>query len=286
MKNSQSNKRVLVTGANGQLGRTLQDSHAQYDHLEFTFLTKNELDISNNYEIKKYFTANSFDFVVNCAAYTNVEGAEVEAEKAIQVNSLAVENLAKNCKEHDVILIHISTDYVFDGENSKPYTVDDMPNPINVYGKSKHSGEEHVKNELSNYYIIRTSWLYSKYESNFFDFIYNSLKKDRTLHILTNQKGVPTSAKSISRFIVYIIMNSSKVNYGTYHYVDDGQASWYDFAKEIAKCYFPLKQMLIKPTDTFKTRAKRPEFSVLDNSKTKSIYKDIKTWKEELKRVL
>ena len=286
MKNSRNNKRVLVTGANGQLGRTLEDSHTQFDQLEFTFLTKNELDITNNNEVKKYFTANNFDFIVNCAAYTKVEAAEVEAEEAFAVNSLAVEILGKNCKEHDVTLIHISTDFVFNGLSKTPYTEGDTTAPINVYGSTKRKGELVIQEVMKEYYIIRTSWLYSEYAFNFMKtMIHLSQEKDQ-INVVNDQEGTPTYAKDLAKVILKLIERKSH-NFGIYHYSNEGVTTWYGFADQIfsyLNCDIQLKPISSK---YFKTDAERPKFSVLDKGKIKGYLQiNIPTWQESLKECL
>ena len=160
--------KVLVTGANGQLGSTIKELYStNQDNIQFTFTTKAELDISNKNEIKKFFSKNNFDYCINCAAFTNVEQAEKTPEIAFKINAKAVKHLAKICKVTNTVLIHISTDYVFDGSKNEPYSELDIPNPINEYGKSKLLGEQYIQQILNSYFIIRTSWLYSK------DFGYN-----------------------------------------------------------------------------------------------------------------
>ncbi|NND80424.1 MAG: NAD(P)-dependent oxidoreductase, partial [Maribacter sp.] len=151
-------KRILVTGSSGQLGMSIQKIHKEYDNLDFVFMNSKELDITNLQRVQEIVGSGHFDYCINCAAFTNVEQAEKTPEKAFAVNAEGVKNIAIACKEKDVLLIHISTDYVFDGEKSAPYTIDDKPNPINEYGKSKLLGEQYIHEILQEYMLIRTSW--------------------------------------------------------------------------------------------------------------------------------
>ena len=179
INNNQQPTTILVTGANGQLGLTIKELFANNNlGLDFTFVTKEQLDITNKTALNNFFTKNHFDYCINCAAYTNVEQAEKTPEIAFKVNAEGVKYLAEVCKETNTTLIHISTDYVFDGEKETPYTVEDLPNPINEYGKSKLLGEHYIQESLSNHFIVRTSWLYSKkYGKNFYQ---NHFRKGRT----------------------------------------------------------------------------------------------------------
>ena len=202
------NKKVLVTGANGQLGKTIEELFSINDaNLEFTFVSKENLDITNEDELLLYFKANKFDYCINCAAYTNVEQAEKTPEIAYKVNAEGVKNLAQVCKDANTILIHISTDYVFDGEKSEPYLVSDIPNPINEYGKSKLLGEQYIQKSLCNYFIIRTSWLYSKkYGKNFYKSILDKAKVEKELLITDEQIGCPTNTVNLAQFIHQLII--------------------------------------------------------------------------------
>lgn len=194
------NKNVLVTGASGQLGKTIHELFSENNiGLDFTFVIKQELDITRRENLISFFNQNMFDYCINCAAYTNVEQAEITPESAYKINAEGVKNLAEACKETNTILIHISTDYVFDGEKKEPYTADDVTNPINEYGKSKLQGEIYIKDILSNYFIVRTSWLYSKkYGNNFYRTIINKAKTEKQLSITTEQIGCPTDVVNLS----------------------------------------------------------------------------------------
>jgi len=265
-KNADSNSQkitVLVTGANGQLGMTFQKFEMEYPQLNFVFKDSDELDITDGKSIKNVFKDIKPDYCINCAAYTNVEKAEEEPERAILINAEAVLNLATICKEYQTTLIHISTDYVFDGKKTSPYTTEDVPNPINVYGASKLHGELNIKKVLDHYFIIRTSWLYSKeFGKNFYKTIVALAKDKNELAITDAQTGCPTDAVNLARFILSLIVNKNN-DYGILHFSDKSVMSWYDFAKVILKENNFQDVKLIK-NNGYKTKAKRPPYSVLE----------------------
>ena len=276
--------KVLVTGSNGQLGRSLNDCLQDKNRTSFLFKTSNELDITNEYQLKRFFENNKLDYVVNCAAYTNVELAEEEEEKSFLVNAKAVKYLAEQCLLHDVILIHISTDYVFDGNKQTPYEETDATNPLNSYGRSKLKGEELIDSILNKYFIIRTSWLYSKdHGNNFFKFVINSLESEKEISILDNQFGSPTNSENLAEVILKIVYTNNK-NYGLYHYTNLGITNWYEYAKAIAKIHYPEKTHLIIPTSDYPTKAKRANYTKLDTEKIiKTLSITIPNWFESLK---
>ncbi|WP_204344479.1 dTDP-4-dehydrorhamnose reductase [Psychroserpens algicola] len=277
--------KVLVTGANGQLGKTLREISGRFaEAIEFTFLEKSQLDITNQEEIQRYFKDNIIDFCVNCAAYTNVDLAETETDKAMMVNAHAVAYLSKACKAHNTVLIHMSTDYVFDGNSTTPYKENDPTHPINSYGKSKRLGEEHIQSNLSNYFIIRTSWLYSKFNKNFIKTVYSKLKSGHQLRIITTQKGTPTSCVDLSNFIMFLITNRVKA-YGIYHFSAIGETTWFDVGLYIAQ-YFKRSSAVI-PTPIFESKASRPIYSVLSNDKVISLTKqEPNRWQDSVDDVL
>lgn len=278
--------KVLVTGANGQLALTINELYnVNNDDIEFTFLDKSLLDISQKKDVEFFFNNNSFDFCINCAAYTNVEQAEVEKEAALLVNAEAVKNLAQNCQKKDIALIHISTDYVFDGNKNTPYLESDQTNPINEYGKSKLLGEKHIQQICSKYYILRTSWLYSRFGKNFLKTIISKIKNDEDLTIIDSQFGSPTSTTTVAEVCYHLILNEES-NFGTYHVSTSDYTSWFGFARAIAS-YFPTYKIeKISPVSYFKTKAKRPSYSVLNNQKTQLTFLKIKSWQQDLKRVI
>ncbi len=263
--NTQSRTAVLVTGANGQLGLTIKELfEVNNKNIDFTFVTKSELDIRDETKLKQYFTENYFDYCINCAAYTNVEQAEKTPRMAYEVNAEGVKHLAEACKVNNVILIHISTDYVFDGEKTEPYTIDDKPNPINEYGKSKLLGELYIQDILENYYIIRTSWLYSKkYGNNFYRIILRKAKEEKELFVTDEQMGCPTNTESLSNYIFDLIKDSG-VKYGLYHFSDSIVMTWFDFAKQILNRSLYTDVKLAKAKN-YRTFAARPKKSILRN---------------------
>ena len=259
---------VLVTGAGGQLGKTIKALFSKNNYnLNVVFVTKEELDITNSESTHAFFLNNKFDYCINCAAYTNVEQAEKTPEIAFKVNAEGVKFLAKSCKISATILIHISTDYVFDGEKSEPYTVDDIPNPINEYGKSKLKGEQYIQEFLKSYFIVRTSWLYSKkHGHNFYKTILEKTKTKAEISVATDQIGCPTNTVNLSRFLINLI-NKKNNDYGIYHFSDEKPMTWYDFAKEILLENGINNKIKLLKAREYITFATRPKFSVLSNDK-------------------
>lgn len=260
-------KKILVTGANGQLGKTIEALYSQNDiELDFVFVSKNELDITDESNLKYYFENNSFNYCINCAAYTNVEQAEKTPEIAYKINANGVKNLAEICKQYNVALIHISTDYVFDGEKEAPYLITDTPNPINEYGRSKLEGEKCVQEILSNYFIVRTSWLYSKvYGKNFYKTILAKAKTEKELRITNAQKGCPTDTVNLATYVLGLIINENE-DYGIHHFSDQHAMSWYDFARQIINENSLSDAINLVEVGNYRTFAKRPKNSILQMS--------------------
>ncbi|MEM6718242.1 MAG: dTDP-4-dehydrorhamnose reductase [Bacteroidota bacterium] len=279
-------KTVLVTGANGQLGQCIRKIENQHADIAFHFVSINELDITDTEKVQALFANHAFDYCVNCAAYTNVELAEDEEELAFLVNAEAAKHLAEACAKHNVTLLHISTDYVFDGEKIAPYVETDATNPISVYGASKLKGEQNVQEVLDNYFIIRTSWLYAEFGKNFYRTMVQKAKEKANLTITTEQTGTPTNANDLAALIVKII-TTDNTNYGIYHFSNEGEATWYDFTKEIIQNMnlAEADQPSLKPVDSYKTKAARPKHSVLDKTKVRSIIKTI-SWQESLRNLM
>jgi dTDP-4-dehydrorhamnose reductase len=279
-------KTVLVTGANGQLGQCLQKIQNQHSEINFFFASINDLDITDTEKVQEFFAKNDFDYCVNCAAYTNVELAEDEETLAYLVNAEAAKHLAEACKAHNVTLLHISTDYVFDGEKTSPYVETDATNPISVYGASKLKGEQNIQAVFEKYFIIRTSWLYAEFGKNFYKTMVQKAKEKANLTITTEQTGTPTNANDLAELIVKII-HTENTNYGLYHFSNDGAATWYDFTKEIIQNMqlAEADQPSLKPVATYKTKAARPKNSVLDKTKVRSIIETI-SWQESLRNLM
>ena len=261
-------KKVLVTGANGQLAKTLKRLYQNNnDKIDLLFLSKQELNIANKKQINSVFTTNSFNYCINCAAYTNVEQAEKTPEIAFKINAEGVKNLALACKRTNTVLIHISTDYVFDGETETPYTVKDIPNPINEYGKSKLLGEQYIQKVLDKYYIVRTSWLYSKeFGHNFYLTVLHAINSDKTLTIDNIQKGCPTNTTSLADYIFKII-KTARTDFGIKHFCDQEEMTWYEFAKKILMENNLNTKLYLVKEGRYHTFATRPRNSVLLNTK-------------------
>lgn len=276
--------RCLVTGANGQLGsemRRLSEIAAN----EYLFTDIDELDITSKEATKEYILEHRPNVIVNCAAYTKVDAAEDDTAVAYSVNASAAENLALAAKEVGATLIHISTDYVFDGESNTPYTEECLPCPKSVYGKSKLDGEKKVEESGCNYLIIRTSWLYSEYGSNFLKTIIRLGAQNPSIKVVFDQVGTPTYAGDLAMAIFSIIETQQlDGKSGTYHFSNEGVCSWYDFAVEIIRAV-GIAECRVLPchSNEFPTRAQRPKYSVLDKSKIKEVFGiDIPHWRESL----
>lgn len=279
-------KNVLVTGANGQLGLCVKELSIQYPKINFTFTTSKTLDITNSKALQETFSTNSFDYCVNCAAYTAVDKAETAHVQAYNVNVNGVKNLAILCKEHSIVLIHISTDFVFDGTAAVPYTEAQPTNPLSVYGKTKLKGEEEIKAVLNSYFIIRTSWLYSEYGTNFMKTMLRLGKEREELSVVSDQIGTPTYAKDLAYTILKIINQDSKT-YGLYHYSNEGVTSWYGFAQQIFNFTTNTIKLNSIPTTAYPTPAIRPKYSVLSKNKIiDSLKVKVPNWEDSLQTAI
>lgn len=274
--------KVLVTGAKGQLGQCIQSIAHQYPTLNFLFVDKQQMDITNIIQISEFFKTHKVDWCINCAAYTAVDQAENHKEEAYQINVLGTRNIAQICQEYDVKLIHISTDFVFDGLKTSPYTERDATNPINVYGETKLKGELEVKAHCASHFIIRTSWLYSEFGHNFMKTMLRLASERDILRVVNDQIGSPTYALDLAEALLHII-EKDKNHYGVFHYSNQGQISWFEFAKtifELANHHIVLEQILTKD---YPTLATRPLYSVLDTSKISEAFNlEIPFWKDGL----
>lgn len=254
--------RVLVTGASGQLGKSIQKIAAHYSEIEFFFKNSKELDITDPSKTGRTFYNGRYHYCINCAAYTNVDKAENDEEKAFSVNAEGVMNIAKSCLKNGVTLIHISTDYVFDGEKNEPYTIEDESNPINVYGKSKLKGERYVQEILNSYFIVRTSWLYSEFGKNFYKTILRKAKEEDTLQVTDEQIGCPTHASNLAKYVLGII-ESGRKNYGIHHFTDEVAMTWYAFAEKILRENNLSNKVQLEKAENYRIFAPRPKNSVL-----------------------
>lgn len=255
-------KNILVTGANGQLGKCIQKLANQQADLAFHFYDAKKIDITSTIAISSVMKSINFDFCINCAAFTNVELAEKEPEQAYKINAEGVKNLAQSCAQFGVCLIHISTDYVFDGKKKTPYEVNDQTNPINEYGKSKLQGEQHIQEITEKYFIIRTSWLYSEFGKNFYKSILKKAKDGENLVVTDDEKGCPTNTNNLAAFIIELI-NTQNIDYGVLHFTDGDVMTWYDFAKRILKENNLLDKVKLDKAKNYRTFATRPKYSVL-----------------------
>ena len=279
-------KNVLVTGASGQLGACFKKISGNYSELNFVFKSSSEADITNKPKLEKLFSEIKFDWVINCAAYTNVEKAESEEEKAFKINATGAKNLAEVCNENRVILVHFSTDYVFDGKAEKSYKETDKTNPINVYGASKLKGEQLIAEVLKEHFIFRTSWLYSEFGHNFYKTILRKIEEKAELNITTSQTGTPTNANDLAEFVLEIIASEYK-DFGLYHFSNLGEATWYDFAKAILEFTGNSEDIVLNKSNSFKTIAARPEYSVLDKGKVEQQFsKQVLHWKLSLEKLI
>ena len=274
---------ILVTGSNGQVGSQIKELSTNYNY-NFFFTTRDDIDITSKDSIKEFCQTNSINVIINCAAYTAVDKAQSDIENADLVNRKAVKKLSIIAKELNIKLIHISTDYVFDGKNFKPYVEEFQTNPQSVYGKTKLDGENEMRdiNPL-NSIIIRTSWVYSYYGNNFVKTMLRLGKEKEELGVIFDQVGTPTYAKDLAITILDIIPQIDNQKVEIYNYSNEGVLSWYDFAKEIMK--MAKLNCKINPIETYQypTPAKRPHFSLLNKSKIKSKFNlEIPYWKDGL----
>jgi dTDP-4-dehydrorhamnose reductase len=282
--------RVLVTGANGQLGNEFRRLTGSVTDTEFIFTDVDELDITNADAVNKFIEKQPISFLINCAAYTAVDKAEDDKEKAYSLNADAVNILGKACSRHNIHLIHYSTDFVFDGTSRKPYTEQDKPHPLSVYGKSKHAGEINLK-KLKTGIIIRTSWLYSSFGNNFVKTMIRMAQEKEELRVVNDQVGSPTWAADLAEVTIKLVNHHrndlNKQNWGLYHYSNEGKCSWYEFASEIIN--FAGYKTKIKPigTSEYPAKAIRPMYSVLDKSLIKSWLRvEIPSWKDSLAKCI
>lgn len=265
---------ILITGANGQLGKSINQTRKKISQEKFLFTDIAQLDITKNTEIEKFYTKNKFNIIVNCAGYTAVDKAETEPELAHQINTEGPKNLKNFAQKHNITFIHISTDYVFDGQNFKPYTENDKTNPQNIYGKTKLLGENAII-DYKNTIILRTSWLYSHYGNNFAKTIIKLAAEQKKINVVADQIGNPTYAPNLAKAILQIIAKiKTTQNFGgIYHFSDQGICSWYDFAVEITKTINSKCKIYAINSVDMPRPAKRPFYSALDKTKIKNKFK-------------
>jgi dTDP-4-dehydrorhamnose reductase len=280
---------ILVTGANGQLGREINVIATHHTGYHFLFAAKDDLPIEKKEGIELFFEKNRIDYCINCAAYTAVDKAESEKEKAFLINARSVEGLAEICKFHKAKLIHISTDYVYDGSNRLPLKETDAVGPVNVYGLSKLQGEELALKQNPSTLIIRTSWVYSSFGNNFVKTMLRLFKERDEINVVADQYGCPTYAADLANVIMSLIGKMKEGNdfSGIINYSNEGVTTWYEFAEEIKNISNSNCKINPIPTSSYHTAAQRPLYSVLDTSKIKGVLDlEIPFWKDSLKKCM
>ena len=281
---------ILVTGSNGQLGQSILKFSEQLTDVQFLFHDVDTLDLTRYDEVTKFFKENRPGVVVNCAAYTAVDKAESDRENAFRINAEVPAFLAKTCAQYQSKLIHISTDYVFNGQTWIPYRETDTPNPQSVYGESKLAGEQKVL-QYAQSTIIRTAWLYSSLGSNFMKTILRIGKENDEIRVVADQTGSPTSASDLAKAVLAIIQqtldNESSYHPGIFHFTNEGICSWYDFASEIIRITRLNCHVIPIETKDYPLPARRPFYSVLNKTKIKELYHlNIPNWRDSLQEVL
>lgn len=281
---------VLVTGANGQLGQAIQSVAGNFPSLDLIFCSSSELNITDKTNCESVFEKFKPNFCINTAAYTAVDKAETEPEKAYAINVVGAQNLAQVCKTYDTVLLHVSTDFVFDGLANQPYLEDDVPNPTGVYGVTKLQGEQAIASTWNKHFIIRTSWVYSQFANNFMKTMLRLASERDSLSVVSDQIGTPTNAVDLAECLLTIISTqhptpNTQHPFGIYNYSNEGQCSWYEFAAEIFKQYQLSVNVNPIPSSAYPTPAKRPAYSVLDKSKIKTVFGiNISNWQEQIKK--
>ena len=279
--------KILITGTNGQVGHALMQ---QLNDHELVGLTRKDCDLTKPDQIKQLIDQHQPDLIVNPAAYTKVDQAEDEPELVFLINHDAPRVMAEKAREYNIPFIHFSTDYVFDGEKKEAYEEDDPTHPLGAYGQSKCAGEEAIKEVDGQYYIFRTSWVYSNIGHNFYLTMKKLSQEHDELKVVADQVGVPTSSQFIAKQIKHIIPQLNQNNTGIYNMVPDGACSWHEFAKEIigqTNSQFNLENLHAITTDEFPTKTRRPKNSILNNVKIKQTFNlEFNHWQRELERVI
>lgn len=282
---------VLVTGSNGQLGHEIS-AFTERHHMPFHFLftDADTLDVTDAGQLASFVKDRNIRYIVNCAAYTAVDRAETDVEEVYKVNYKAVENIAYATKDTGAKIIHISTDYVFDGHVIVPYREDHIPNPLSVYGKSKLKGEEALRQHADNWMIIRTSWLFSEFGTNFVKTMIRLMTERDELNIVADQKGTPTYAADLAEMILYILQFSEEKEWksGIYHFSNKGETTWFGFAEKIKELIgIETCRLLPIRSNEYKAVAERPSYGVLDLAKIRSVFQiEIPSWEDALERCI
>lgn len=280
-------KKIVVIGSNGQLGNCIRKIAPDFElDYEFVFADSQTVDITNEDQVNTFFNNEKPDFCINASAYTAVDLAEKESEKAFAVNADGVANLAQACVDHKAILVHVSTDYVFDGETNLDYSEDDFTNPIGVYGESKLKGEELALEINPKTIILRTSWLYSEFNKNFVKTMLNLFPQKDELGIVADQYGQPTNANDLAEAIMNIIGAPTKT-FGVFHFSNYPETTWFEFAKKIAEFSNASVKLNALTTEQYPTPAKRPKRSTMCLDKIEETYKiELKHWENSLEECI
>lgn len=277
---------ILITGANGQLGQEFNALSSKFPQYNFLFTSRETLSLDNDQSIIDYFSNHTINYCINCAAYTAVDKAESDYEKAYQANATGVKVLAAQCERFGTKLVHISTDYVFSGQSPKPYKETDQTDPVNKYGKSKLEGEQFCQQQNPSSIIIRTAWVYAEFGNNFVKTMLRLMKDRESINVVNDQVGAPTYAADLAAGIMEIIAKG-KWQAGIYHYSNLGKISWYDFAVAIQELSGLTCKVNPIPSSSYPTPAKRPSFSLLDTTKIRTSFGiNIPEWKDSLKKCL
>ena len=277
---------ILITGSNGQLGNEMQQAAKRFPNFNYIYTDVAELDICDKTTLNNFVIENGVNFIVNCAAYTAVDKAEDDVELCYKINRDAVKNIAEVAQDNNVKVVHVSTDYVFDGTNHVPYTEDMPVCPSSIYGKSKLEGEQVLMESCDEAVIIRTSWLYSSFGNNFVKTMMKLGTERDNLNVIFDQVGTPTYAADLADSILNIISHNNFVS-GIYHFSDEGVCSWYDFTKTIHR--IAKISCIVQPIETkdYPVRTPRPHYSVLNKAKIKSTYGiSIPHWEESLEKCI
>jgi dTDP-4-dehydrorhamnose reductase len=280
--------KILVTGSNGQLGLSIKDQSALFPSLQFIYTDVDELDITNRKSLRTFFREHKINVLINCAGYTAVDKAEKDRDNVFLINADAVKNLAMLSNEFGFFLVHISTDYIFDGNKTSPYIETDIPNPLSNYGVSKLEGEKEIIRHAKNAVIFRTCWLYSEYGNNFVKTIQRVANERPEILVVNDQTGTPTYASDLAEVILKIITQKSDAKgVNIYHYSNEGITSWFEFAETIIGIYKYNCKVTPITTKEYPLPAKRPAYSVLSKEKIKKEFGlIIPDWKESLLRCL
>ena len=278
-------KNILVTGASGQLGQSLRQRCSASPSMKFHFFARRDFDLEQPDQMASVLDQHRFDVVINAAAYTAVDLAEKEPDRAFAINTKGVTDLAQLCVVRDITLLHVSTDYVFNGQARVPYPEDQPTAPLGIYGQSKLQGELAVSEINPSHYIVRTSWLYGPHGNNFLKTMLRLADQGKSLTITTEQTGSPTSTLDLADALLKLL--EIQAPYGIYHFSNTGQTTWHGFAQEIFRQTHQLDQVQLAETDEYPTFAQRPKYSVLDTNKiTQTLQQPIRSWQEALTEVI